>query len=268
MNAIYARKRFAFLHTRARNRFAFLLALVGLSLAVLANHSEAGTISSDEIPTLTISVEGFNGPDWEFSPAADVLSDLPGGGRKLGIPIAQSHILGNRASVVVSQLAFDPDPFVLNNILVTNTTATPQIFSAFVGLPTTFPGPNLISGNVRTDVIDGGGAPGASLSSVSPTPIYAAQIDSSAVATLQDHPFSIVAPAGGSAGSAASFGPIVNTGAVTGSIGIQLRFMLSAGDTASILSRFDVVPVPEPSTFLSGALGLMAFVGIGWRRRR
>jgi hypothetical protein len=54
---------------------------------------------------------------------------------------------------------------------------------------------------------------------------------------------------------------------VTSSIGIQLRFMLSPGDTAAILSRFDVVPVPEPSTLLLSALGLVAIVRVGWRRR-
>jgi hypothetical protein len=252
----------------ARKRFAFFLALAGLCLAPLANHSAAGTISTDAIPTLTISVEGFNGPAWQYSPASDVLSDLPEGGRKLGIPTAQAHIQGNRAAVVVQQLEFDPDPFVLNNILVTNTTATTQIFSAFVGLPTTFAGPNLISGNVRTDVIDGGGAAGATLSSVSPTPIYAAQIDFTTVATLQNDPFSIVAPARGSASSAATFGPTVNASAVTSNIGIQLRFALSAGDTASILSRFDVEAVPEPSTLVLSALGLLGTTAVGWRRRR
>jgi len=252
--------------SNARKRLAILLALAGLSFASLADHSFAGTIAST--PTLTISVEGFNGPAWEYSPAADVLSDLPGGGHKLGIPTAQAHIQGNRASVVVQQLEFDPDPFVLNNILVTNTTAAPQIFSAFVGLPTTFAGPNLISGNVRTDVIDGGGPAGATLSSVSPTPIYAAQIDFVTVASLQSHPFSVVAPTHGSAGSAASFGPIVNASAVTSSIGIQLRFMLSAGDTAAILSRFDVEIVPEPSTLLLSALGLLGTITVGYRRRR
>jgi hypothetical protein len=195
------------------------------------------------------------------------LADLPGGGRKLGIPIAQQHIQGNRASVVIEQLAFDTDPFVLNNILITNTTTTAQVYSVTVGLPTTFAGPNLISGNVRTDAIDGGGAPGATISTVSGSPIYSAQIDFATVATLQNDPLSIIAPAGGSAGAAASFGPSVNATAVTSNIGIQLRFMLSAGDTAAVLSRFDVVAVPEPSTLLLSVIGLGAIVQMGWRRR-
>jgi len=249
-------------------RFVFLLALAGLSLAFLPNHSVAGTIPSSEIPTLTISVDGYTGPDWEYSPAAEVLDDLPGGGHKLDAPTSQTSIQGNRASVVVQRLEFDADPFVLNNILVTNTTATTQVFSVFVGLPTTFPGPNLISGNVRADVIDGGGGVGATLSTVSGSPIYAAQIDFANVATLQNDPFSVIAPSHGSAGSAATFGPTVNASAVTSNIGIQLRFMLTAGDTASILSRFDVEPVPEPSSLVLSALGLVGMVTVGWRRRR
>jgi len=250
----------------ALKRVAILLALAALSLAA-ATRSQAGTIPSSTSPTLTISADGYDGPDWQYSPAADDLSDLSGGGRALEIPIAQDHIQGNRASVVIQQLAFDTDPFVLNNVLITNTTATTQIFTITVGLPTTFPGPNLISGNVRTDVIDGGGAAGATLSTVSGTPVYSAQIDFATVATLQNDPFSITAPTGGSAGAAATFGPSVNASAVTSNIGIQLRFMLSAGDTASVLSRFDVVPVPEPSTLLLCAIGLVAIVRVGWRRR-
>src|SRR5688572_6939647 len=138
----------------ARKRLAPLCALAGLGLAFLANNTFAGTIAST--PILTISVDGFDGPAWQFAPDDDAFSDLPNGGHQLETPAAPTHIQGNRASFVVAQLAFDPDPFVLNNILVTNTTASTQIFSAFVGLPTTFAGPNLISGNVRTDVIDAG----------------------------------------------------------------------------------------------------------------
>jgi hypothetical protein len=56
---------------------------------------------------------------------------------------------------------------------------------------------------------------------------------------------------------------------VTSNIGIQLRFMLTPGDTASILSRFDVNPVPEPATMvLCGAALVLATGGFGRRARR
>ena len=75
------------------------------------------------------------------------------------------------------------------------------------------------------------------------------------------------APPANTASSAASFGPIVNAVPVTSNIGIQLRFSLTAGDTASILSRFDVVAIPEPTTFALGAVVLL-FVAAGYLRRR
>jgi hypothetical protein len=176
-------------------------------------------------------------------------------------------IAGGRANITIKELEFDPDPFVLNNILITNTTATTQIYTVGVALPTVFAAPNFISGNVRTDVIDGGGAAGGTVSTVAGFPIYSAQIDFSEVASLQADPFSVTAPAGGSSGASASFGPTVNGTAVTSNIGIQLRFSLTAGDTAAILSRFDVVAIPEPASLASGVLAMLA-VSFGLRRRR
>lgn len=223
-------------------------AFIFIASAFWTASSLAGTLSANNVPTITVDDEGFEGPAWEYSPAVDVLQDLPERGHKLGVPKALEHIQGNRADVVISQLEFDPDPFVLNNVLITNTTGSTQIYTVGIGLPTVFPGPNIISGNVRTDAIDGGEAPGATVATVAGFPIYTAQIDFVTVATLQNDPFSVVAPPAGSASAAASFGPIVNAMSVASNIGIQLRFSLTAGDTASILSRFDVNPVPEPAS--------------------
>jgi hypothetical protein len=53
---------------------------------------------------------------------------------------------------------------------------------------------------------------------------------------------------------------------VTSSIGIQLRFTLTPGDTASILSRFDVV-IPEPATMTLGAVAALIAVALGRRHK-
>jgi hypothetical protein len=141
-------------------RSGLLTIAFSLLVAVPALVSHATMMGPIVPPTVSISVDGFS-DKWEFTPAADVLENIPGQGRIQRLRAARvfQNILGNRANVEIKQLEFDPDPFVLNNILVTNTTGSTQIFSAFVGLPTTFAGPNIISGTVRTDVIDGGGAP-------------------------------------------------------------------------------------------------------------
>lgn len=225
----------------------------------------AGPIVGNQVPTLTLQIENVPG-SWSYAPSANdfrVATD-ENGGFELAVP-RDFDVLENRAHVRIEELQFDPDPFVLNNILVTNTTTSTQIFSAFVGLPTTFPAPNFISGNVRTNVIDGGND-GATVATVSPTALYQAQIDGTTVATLQNHPFSVVAPAGGSNTLAASFGPTVNNVPVTSNIGIQLRFSLTPGDTAAILSRFDVTEIPEPASAALIGIGL-ALLASNVRRR-
>jgi hypothetical protein len=228
----------------------------------------AGTLSANQYPTVTIKIEGATPATWSNTPPADAYdrSTEPDGGYELDSPRGFS-ILGNRAQVVIDELAFDPDPFVLNNILVTNTTASTQIFSAFVGLPTTFGAPNIISGNVRTSVIDGG-ADGATIATVAGQSLYLAQIDSVTVASLQNDPFSVIAPAGGSNTASAAFGPTGSLVPVNSNIGIQLRFSLSPGDTAAILSRFDVVAVPEPASAALMGVGLALAGLVGIRRAR
>jgi hypothetical protein len=240
-------------------------AVASLFLVAAVVDLKAGPITANSVPTISVDDEGFAGPPWEYSPALDVLQNLPDRGKKLGIPKAESNIQGNRASVEIRQLEFDPDPFVLNNILITNTTNSTQIYTVGIALPTSFPAPNFISGTVRTDVIDGGDAPGGTVATVPNFPIYTAQIDFNNVATLQNHPFSVTAPAAGTASSSASFGPTLSAVPVNSNIGIQLRFSLTAGDTASILSRFDVVAIPEPTALYLGSLAILA---IGVYRQR
>lgn len=242
-------------------------AVAALSLAIIATPAQlwAGSIGSNSLPTLSVTIEGSPNSTWTYSPTHDAFTAPDATGAYEYKGDVNRDILQGRAHIKIEDLDFNPDPFVLNNFLVTNTLGTPQVFSVFVGLPTALAAPNIISGNVRTSVIDGG-FDGATISTVAAQPLYQAQIDFGTVATLQNDPFSVVAPAGGSNTASATFGPSVSGVPVTTNIGVQLRFVLSPGDTASILSRFDVVPVPEPSTLaLVSLLTVAAFVIRGRR---
>jgi hypothetical protein len=242
-----------------------ILSLVSL-FAFVSNAAFAGPLNSSQLPTITVSIPGSQG--WSHTPSVEAYrpaTDQDGGYELFGSQ-REFVILDQRATVEIQELQFNPDPFVLNNILVTNTTAMTQTFSAFVGLPTTFGAPNLISGLVRTSVIDGG-LDGATVATLAGTPLYQAQIDGTTVATLQNSPFSLSAPVGGSDTAAATFGPNASNMPVNTQIGIQLTFTLTPGDTASILSRFDVVPEPASAAMVVIGLAIMASVCRRYGRR-
>lgn len=161
----------------------------------------------------------------------------------------------------------DPDPSVTNIISVTNNTVATQTFVISVNLPVgiTFGPPSLIRGSIQ-----GGGTDnnfnGVTITNSGVTSIYDAQIDGSSVRTLMDNPLS-VSGVGSISLASQSFGiPVQESVAVatTSSIGLTLRFTLTAGDSASFTSVFDVQPVPEPGTALLFGLGL---AGLAARRR-
>jgi hypothetical protein len=246
--------------------FCALFALSSIVFFVLAGSLSAGTLNSSQLPSVKMTVAGES-TEWDYSPPASSYAAATDsdGGYELSYDFIANGVCNNKANIKIDELQFNPDPFVLNNVLITNTTATTQIYSVTVGLPTSFGAPNFISGNVRTSVIDGG-TDGATVATVGALlPIYQAQIDGSTVATLQNNPFSVSAPAGGSNTASASFGPTLNAIPVGSSIGIVLNFSLTAGDTASILSRFDVNPVPEPTSLVWSGL-VVAFVYCRVRR--
>jgi hypothetical protein len=252
----------------ALDKFRFRCsAILALSFSVLSLTANvwAGTIQSGQLPTMSVTIEGSPNSTWPYKTAPSSFNAVPdSGGAYDYTDTVDQNILQDRAHIKILDLDFNPDPFVLNNFLITNNTTTMQVFSVFVGLPTSLAGPSLISGNVRTDVIDGG-LDGATIATVALQSIYQAQIDFVTVATLQNDPFSVVAPAGSSNSNAVAFGPVVNAIPITSNMGIQLRFTLTPGDTASILSRFDAIPVPEPSNPV--LIGMVAALVFGVRGR-
>jgi hypothetical protein len=191
--------------------------------------------------------------DFEYDSAAGVF--------KLVESKLWGSVWGGLASIELLELEFHPNPYVLNNILVTNNSAVTQSFNIVVALPTTYGSPNQILGSITTQVIDGNSS-GATLTAPTSGSVYEAIIDGTTVATLQDDVFVLVAPIAGVNNALDDFGPAANALAVTSYIAIELNFTLSPGDSAAILSRFDVIPEPS-SALLLGAASLLLV-----RRRR
>jgi hypothetical protein len=144
---------------------------------------------------------------------------------------------------------------------------------------------SLIEGDWQSGIADSSGTDGGTgsfgtLATVGGSSFYSALIDNIVQQTLFDDPFQQDVDAtpdpGGSPGPGGHSGyvnntfgiPIPNPGPiVTTSIGVKFDFAMTGGfDTAEITGGFKVKPVPEPTTALLIAIGLIGLARTGRRR--
>lgn len=163
------------------------------------------------------------------------------------------------------------DPFVTNNINVSNNSNADQTFISTVFLPITAFNYNEWTGSMAVSVTDSDGAQGLSLDRDDPFSVYEARIngalalsldfDSLPITEADCQPFT----SNGCSASASKNQPLIAAGPGNANdIALTLRFVLSPGDSASFTSRFEIVP--EPTTALLLGLGLTA-LGVASRRR-
>ncbi len=169
-------------------------------------------------------------------------------------------------------LTVDPDPVISGTLTFTNTTATTQNYSVLLTLATPASGlDHQMTGTVfaGTGVSDSTSDDddSAQLSNLAITGL----IDGSDVMNIFAGGLSCGIPIG-SNGCSASLGadsvngPALWTGGIGASIGIRLDFDLSAGDTASLITAFDVQPVPVPAAIWLFGSGLLGLAGLARRR--
>lgn len=166
--------------------------------------------------------------------------------------------------------SYSNDPFVTNNLNVTNTTGSTQTFMVNVTSPVVpQAAPTQLSGSIGLTLTNGSSPSGATLGSSSPNAVYTALIDGASVQTLFNNPFTLsCAAAFCSNSNNTSFGipTPISGGAANTSIGITIQFTLSPGASAGVTSVFNVVP--EPATVALVGVGILALVSLGRRQNR
>jgi hypothetical protein len=175
---------------------------------------------------------------------------------------------GGFAAVTAGYLQWDalidPDPFINGTFSITNTANSTQTFTVNFTLDSTVQfAQSLMNGAFAGTLNDANGDGSASIGRVAGSAgFYSALIDGNLVRSLGSSAYSYSGAAFGSSQvGPESFDPVVGP-ALNATIGLQFRFTLSAGDSVSFSSLFNVVPAP-------GAIALLGAAGcISSRRRR
>ena len=241
---------------------------LGLWLVAVASPASALGIAGYD---MQIAVQGQNVGLGDLVTAKDVgwTPATNGGTYTLKAPVSVGLDSNNQPVFSIDSWTsqVDVDPFVTNNLNVTNTSGLTQTFVITVTLPIVPQTPaTAMSGSVGITLTNTTGS--ATLADAG-TAVYTALIDGGSVQTLKNPAYTLtcIAPFC-SVTDSASFGiptPIVGPAALS-TIAIRLQFTLSPGDSAGLTSVFNITAVPEPVTALMMGLGLLG-LGLAGRRR-
>jgi MYXO-CTERM domain-containing protein len=239
--------------------FGMRASLAAIALGLTTTSSIAGTIG---VPEMQIWMQVNDNDMIPYTPAGFQNPD--------GTYTYNGYYEGSGFDLDFDAIA-DIDPFINNTVAVTNTSGSTNTYTFIVMLPTiAITGGTVMGASIGGSVTDANFDGSATLGSAG-EPIFTGLIDGSAApgATLLNDPYASPAVpfAGGTSNIlATSFGlpgPSFPGPDLLGSIGIQLKFTLTPGDTAAITSFFIVEPVPAPA-----ALALLGLAGLAGSRRR
>jgi hypothetical protein len=242
--------------------FSFVAAL---SLSLLAASSALA---------VTFSIQAGTDPAVDLAPSGDYYTDDASGitfwwlQTDDGTPVDPSNPYTEIDGLTITGMnaALKEDPFVTNNISFINNTNATQTFTVTVTLPIpAFAYNATIASSVGVTVTDtiGGSVTAAS---VTPDGIYSGQVNGVTILTLMPDPTSVSCATAGCSNTASAnllgLNPVAPGVATT--IGIQLKFTLTAFDQVGITSRFEIVPEPTVAALIG--LGAAAFA-LRLRRR-
>lgn len=158
-------------------------------------------------------------------------------------------------------LTLDPDPVIAGSFSLTNLTANDVDVSVLFHLPVNSPfAPGLQSGSFDGSFKDENLSGSASLQNVT----WNGLIDGNPTYDIVAFGASCSSNPAGCTGSMFSSDPdpeLYGPG-VSHSIGTEIAFTLSVGDTATFNSTFEVTPVPAPAAAILFGTGLLALMGL------
>ena len=238
--------------------------------AIAAFASASASADTTVLPDLMMRI-GVAGSVYEYN-AATMGSSWANGNSTFSYQGSVSSPFDSPGFGLSWGLLVNPDPFIVGNLVVTNTSNATQTFFLDVSLPVNQALASTVIGGSITGTVTDLTGDGATVAAISANDaIYRAFTDVAPDFSGGNLAGSLLTGSSASSGAfqsatigPAEFGgpiPAQPYGAVNTNIAIRLQFTLTAGDSASFTSLFVVVPTP-------GALAIAAFGLVGGSRRR
>jgi len=250
-----------------RYRAAGILAVTLFSVGMTGVHAAAVSLNNTVMVPEMNWMQDLSAVTSATASNVTVMDNMDGTSSYMGMDNVTMMVDGVQSSLwnYSWNLTVDPDPFISGSFSVTNTSAMIQTFDITFGLPVSPSFTNgYMTGSLSGSYFDADNSGSATLN----LNAWDGQIDG----LTQMNLFGYAGPCLGTGCSVTigevTQGPTLYTGAVNSTIGIHMNFDLSAGDSVTFYTLFDVTPVPvQTAVWLFGS-GLIGLVGFARRKQK